>query len=65
VLKLLGDGYTADITREYPELEKEDVYQAAKLRCVARQRTSRRHVAVSAVHEAPRRRAGDLDARRG
>ncbi|HVK88946.1 MAG TPA: DUF433 domain-containing protein [Kofleriaceae bacterium] len=31
VLKLLGDGYTADdITREYPELEKEDVYQAAK-----------------------------------
>lgn len=31
VLKLLGDGYTAhDITREYPELEAEDVYQAAK-----------------------------------
>lgn len=31
VLKLLGDGYTADdITREYPELEKEDVYQAAR-----------------------------------
>lgn len=31
VLKLLGDGYTAeDITREYPELEKDDVYQAAK-----------------------------------
>lgn len=31
VLKLLGDGYTADdIAREYPELEKEDVYQAAK-----------------------------------
>ena len=28
VLKLLGDGYTADqITREYPELEIEDVYQ--------------------------------------
>jgi uncharacterized protein (DUF433 family) len=27
VLKLLGDGYTADeIVREYPELEKEDVY---------------------------------------
>ena len=25
------DGYTAeDIVREYPELEKEDVYQAAK-----------------------------------
>ena len=31
VLKLLGDGYTADdIAREYPELEKEDVYQAAR-----------------------------------
>jgi uncharacterized protein (DUF433 family) len=31
VLKLLGDGYTADdIVREYPELEKEDVYQAAR-----------------------------------
>lgn len=31
VLKLLGDGYTADeIVREYPELEREDVYQAAK-----------------------------------
>jgi uncharacterized protein (DUF433 family) len=31
VLKLLGDRYTADeIVREYPELEKEDVYQAAK-----------------------------------
>ena len=31
VLKLLGDEYTADdIVREYPELEKEDVYQAAK-----------------------------------
>jgi uncharacterized protein (DUF433 family) len=31
VLKLLGDGYTAaDIVLEYPELEKEDVYQAAK-----------------------------------
>ena len=31
VLKLLGDGYTADdIIREYPELEREDVYQAAK-----------------------------------
>jgi uncharacterized protein (DUF433 family) len=31
VLKLLGDGYTADdIARAYPELEKEDVYQAAR-----------------------------------
>ncbi len=31
VLKLIGDGYTAeDIVREYPELEKDDVYQAAK-----------------------------------
>jgi uncharacterized protein (DUF433 family) len=31
VLKLLGDGYNADdIVREYPELEKEDVHQAAK-----------------------------------
>lgn len=31
VLKLLGDGYSAeDIVQEYPELETEDVYQAAK-----------------------------------
>ena len=31
VLKLLGDGYTADdIVREYPELERQDVLQAAK-----------------------------------
>jgi uncharacterized protein (DUF433 family) len=31
VLKLLGDGYSADdIVSEYPELQKEDVYQAAK-----------------------------------
>jgi len=31
VLKLLGDGYTADdIVREYPELEREDVFQAAQ-----------------------------------
>lgn len=31
VLKLIGDGYSADdIVREYPELEKEDVYQAAR-----------------------------------
>jgi uncharacterized protein (DUF433 family) len=31
VLKLLGDGYTAEqIVREYPELQIDDVYQAAK-----------------------------------
>jgi uncharacterized protein (DUF433 family) len=31
VLKLLGDGYSAaDIVRDYPELEQEDVFQAAK-----------------------------------
>jgi len=31
ILKLLGDGYGApDIVREYPELQLEDVYQAAK-----------------------------------
>lgn len=31
VLKLLGDGYTAaDIVREYPELQVENIYQAAK-----------------------------------
>jgi len=31
VLKLLGDGYAAEqIVREYPELEIEDVLQAAK-----------------------------------
>ncbi len=31
VLKLMGDGYTADdIVGEYPELGKDDVYQAAK-----------------------------------
>jgi uncharacterized protein (DUF433 family) len=31
VLKLLGDGYSVDqIIQEYPELEKEDVQQAAK-----------------------------------
>ena len=31
ILKLPGNGYTADdIVREYPELEKQDVYQAAK-----------------------------------
>lgn len=42
VLKLLGDGYTAqDIAREYPELEPEDVYQAAKYGAwLASERTS-------------------------
>ena len=42
VLKLLGDGYTAgDIVREYPELEEEDVYQAAKYGAwLATERTS-------------------------
>jgi uncharacterized protein (DUF433 family) len=31
VLKLLGDGYSADeIIKEYPELQREDVLQAAK-----------------------------------
>ena len=42
VLKLLGDAYTADdIVREYPELEKEDVYQAAKYGAwLASERTS-------------------------
>ena len=33
VLKLLGDGYTADeIAEEYPELECEDVLEAARYR---------------------------------
>ncbi|MDO8751816.1 MAG: DUF433 domain-containing protein [Dehalococcoidia bacterium] len=42
VLKLLGDGYTAqDIVREYPELEPDDVYQAAKYGAwLASERTS-------------------------
>jgi len=42
VLKLLGDGYTADdIVREYPELERKDVFQAAKYGAwLASQRTS-------------------------
>jgi uncharacterized protein (DUF433 family) len=31
ILKLIGDGYTADdIVREYPELQKEDIFQAAR-----------------------------------
>ncbi len=42
VLKLLGDGYAADdIVREYPELEREDVLQAAKYGAwLASERTS-------------------------
>jgi uncharacterized protein (DUF433 family) len=42
VLKLLGDGYSADeIVREYPEVEKEDVFQAARFGSwLAGQRTS-------------------------
>ena len=42
LLKLLGDGYTADdIVKLYPELEKEDVYQAAKYGAwLASERTS-------------------------
>ena len=42
VLKLLGDAYTADdIVREYPELEREDVYQAARYGAwLASERTS-------------------------
>ena len=31
ILKLIGDGYSVDeIIKNYPELEKEDIYQAAK-----------------------------------
>ena len=42
ILKLLGDGYTADeIVHEYPELEREDVYQAARYGAwLASERTS-------------------------
>jgi uncharacterized protein (DUF433 family) len=42
ILKLLGGGYTADdIVREYPELEHEDVYQAARYGAwLASERTS-------------------------
>jgi uncharacterized protein (DUF433 family) len=42
ILKLLGDGYTADdIVREYPELERDDVYQAARYGAwLASERTS-------------------------
>lgn len=43
VLKLVGGGYTAEqIVGEYPELEVEDVYQAAKYGAwLASERTSR------------------------
>ncbi len=43
VIKLIGDGYSADdIVRLYPELEKEDVYEAAKYGAwLASERTSR------------------------
>jgi len=42
VLKLMGDGYTADdIVTLYPELEKDDVFQAAKYGAwLASERTS-------------------------
>ena len=42
VLKLIGDGYTTEqIIHEYPELEKEDIYQAAKYGAwLASERTS-------------------------
>ncbi len=42
VLKLLGDGYTADdIVKLYPKLQKDDVYQAVKYGAwLASERTS-------------------------
>jgi uncharacterized protein (DUF433 family) len=42
VLKLIGDGYNADdIVRLYPELEKEDIFEAAKYGAwLASERTS-------------------------
>lgn len=42
VLKLMGDGYTAEhIIQEYPELDKEDIYQAARYGAwLASERTS-------------------------
>ena len=31
ILRLIGDGYSAnEIIKNYPELEKEDIYEAAK-----------------------------------
>src|SRR6266545_4703421 len=56
VLKLLGDGYTADdIVREYPELEKEDVYQAAKYGAwLASEKTSVVTWLLADLHVAPR-----------
>lgn len=42
VLKLLGDGYTAQqIAQEYPEIQEEDVYEAARYGAwLASERTS-------------------------
>ncbi len=42
VLRLIGDGHTIEeIVQEYPELDKEDVYQAAKYGAwLASERTS-------------------------
>lgn len=42
VLKLIGDGYTTEqIIHEYPKLEKEDIYQAARYGAwLASERTS-------------------------
>ncbi len=42
VLKLMGEGYSVEqIIQEYPELEKEDIYQAAKYGAwLASERTS-------------------------
>ena len=42
VLKLIGGGYTTEqIIHEYPELEKEDIYQAARYGAwLASERTS-------------------------
>ena len=65
VLKLLGDGYTADhITREYPELEREDVLQAARYGAwLASERSSQsREASRRSAHRAPH---GCLLAREG